>query len=79
MSPITCTLISVFTLISLALFLLFRLNPFAVEQNPLKKRRLILTGTRLKITERISFTFKPCSDRHDAHQRNFSLWCFCRR
>lgn len=58
MNPITCTLISVFALISLALFLLFRLNPFAVEQNPLKKRRLILTGTRLKITERISLHFQ---------------------
>ncbi len=58
MNPIICTLISVFALISLALFLLFRLNPFAVEQNPLKKRRLILTGTRLKITERISLHFQ---------------------
>jgi hypothetical protein len=32
----------VFFLVSLALFLLFKLNPFAVEQNRLKKRRLHL-------------------------------------
>jgi hypothetical protein len=57
MNPITCTLIAVFALISLALLLLFKLNPFAVEQNPLKKRRLILTGTKLKITERIAIHF----------------------
>ena len=58
MNPITCTLIFVFALISLALFLLFKLNPFAMEQNLLKKRRLILTGTRLKITERLSLHFQ---------------------
>lgn len=57
MNPITCTLIIVFVLISLALFLLLGLNPFKTEQNPLKKRRLILAGTRLKITERIAIHF----------------------
>lgn len=57
MNPIHITLIAVFALISLALFLLFKLNPFAVEQNPLKKRRLILTGTNLKITEQIAIHF----------------------
>lgn len=57
MNLITCTLIAVFVLISLALFLLLRLNPFKAEQNPLKKRRLILAGTRLKITERIAIHF----------------------
>jgi hypothetical protein len=45
-------------LISLALFLLLGLNPFAAEQNPLKKRRLYLTGTKLKITERIAIRFQ---------------------
>ena len=54
MNPLTCTLIAVFVLISLALLLLFKLNPFTIEQNPLKKRRLILAGTKLKIMERIS-------------------------
>lgn len=57
MNLITCTLIAIFALISLALFLLFKLNPFTGEQNPLKKRRLILVGTKLKITERISLHF----------------------
>jgi len=55
---IQISLIVVFMLISLALFLLLRLNPFAAEQNPLKKRRLYLTGAKLKITERISIRFQ---------------------
>lgn len=58
MNPITCTLASIFILVSLALLLLFKLNPFVMEKNLLKKRRLILTGTRLKITERISLHFQ---------------------
>ncbi len=57
MTPVTYSLIAVFALISLALLLLFRLNPFAAEQNPLKKRRLFLAGTKLKITERIALHF----------------------
>lgn len=57
MKPIICSLAAVFILISLALFLLFKLNPFAAGQNPLKKRRLILVGTKLKITERIALHF----------------------
>lgn len=57
MNPIHLSLITVFIFISLAMFLLLGLNPFAVEQNPLKKRRLILTGTKLKITERIAIHF----------------------
>jgi hypothetical protein len=57
MIPVTYSLIAVFVLISLALLLLFRLNPFAAEQNLLKKRRLFLAGTKLKITERIALHF----------------------
>jgi hypothetical protein len=57
MNPITCTLTAAFLLISLALLLLFKLNPFSIAQNPLKKRRLILAGTKLKITERIALHF----------------------
>jgi hypothetical protein len=57
MNPITCTLTAVFLLVSLALLLLFKLNPFSITQNPLKKRRLILAGTKLKITERIALHF----------------------
>jgi len=55
---IQISLIVVFMLISLALFLLLGLNPFIAEQNPLKKRRLYLTGTKLKITERIAIRFQ---------------------
>ena len=55
---IQISLILVFALISLAMFLLLGLNPFAAEQNPLKKRRLYLTGTKLKITERIAIRFQ---------------------
>jgi len=55
---IQISLILVFALVSLSLFLLLGLNPFAAEQNPLKKRRLYLTGTKLKITERIAIRFQ---------------------
>lgn len=58
MNQIYLSLFLVFVLINLALFLLLKLNPFAVEENPLKKRRLYLTGTKLKITERISIRFQ---------------------
>lgn len=57
MNLIHIALTGVFILTSLALFLLLKLNPFTVEQNPLKKRRLVLTGTRLKFTERIGIHF----------------------
>ncbi|KJS88097.1 hypothetical protein [Peptococcaceae bacterium BICA1-8] len=55
---IQLSLILVFLLISVSLFLLLGLNPFAAEQNPLKKRRLYLAGTKLKITERIAIRFQ---------------------
>lgn len=58
MNPIHLSLILVFVLVSLALFLLLKLNPFAVERNPLKKRRLYLEGAKLKITERIAIRFQ---------------------
>nr|WP_312577776.1 hypothetical protein [Sedimentibacter sp.] len=57
MNPIHIALMGVFVLTSLALFLLLKLNPFTVKQNPLKKRRLVLTGTKLKFTERIGIHF----------------------
>lgn len=53
MNPIYLSLILVFAIVSLALFLVLKLNPFTIEQHPLKERRLYLTGTKLKITERI--------------------------
>jgi len=58
MSLITWFLIFVFALISAALFLLLKLNPFISEQNTLKKRRLYLAGSKLKIAERISIRFQ---------------------
>ncbi|MCL6458232.1 MAG: hypothetical protein K6T85_09520 [Gorillibacterium sp.] len=57
MNGIDFSLILVFMLVSLALILLFKLNPFALEQNLLKKRRLVLAGTKLNITERIAIHF----------------------
>lgn len=47
----------IFTLISLALFLLLKINPFIVEKNTLKQRRIYLTGAKLKISERITIRF----------------------
>ena len=57
MKLIYLTLTGIFILISLALFFLLKINPFIVEQNPLKKRRLILTGAKLKFTERVEIHF----------------------
>jgi len=55
---IQISLILVFALISVSLFLLLGLNPFTTEQNLLKKRRLYLAGAKLKITERIAIRFQ---------------------
>jgi hypothetical protein len=55
---IQISLILVFALVSLSLFLLLGLNPFAAVQNQLKKRRLHLTGAKLKITEQIAIRFQ---------------------
>lgn len=57
MNPIHIALMGVFVLTSFALLLLLKLNPFTVKQNPLKRRRLVLTGTKLKFTERIGIHF----------------------
>lgn len=73
MNPIYLSLIIVFVLISIALFLLLKLNPFAVEQNPLKKRRLYLTGTKLKITERISIRFETLFRQTRCTKRKFFM------
>lgn len=54
---IQISFILVFVLISTSLFLILKINPFEAEQNPLKTRRLYLTGAKLKITERISIRF----------------------
>ncbi|KUO71744.1 MAG: hypothetical protein APF77_08065 [Clostridia bacterium BRH_c25] len=73
MNPIYLSLVIVFVLISIALFLLLKLNPFAVEQNPLKKRRLYLTGTKLKITERISIRFETLFRQTRCTKRKFFM------
>lgn len=57
MSSIQISFIFVFMLISLSLFLLLKINPLAVEKNTLKQRRLYLSGTRLKISERTILRF----------------------
>ncbi len=57
MNPIHFSLILVFMLLTLTLFLLLGINPFIIKQNPLKKRRLVLTGTKLKMSERVVIHF----------------------
>lgn len=73
MNPIPYTLAAVFLLTSLALLLLFRLNPFSIVENPLKKRRLILAGTRLKITERIVLHFATLFRQTRCSKRKFLI------
>ena len=58
MNNIQLSLAIIFALISLSLFLLLKLNPFVMEKNSLKKRRLYLSGARLKISERIDLRFQ---------------------
>lgn len=58
MNNIQLSFTIVFVLISLSLFLLLKLNPFVMEKSPLKKRRLYLTGAKLKISERIGIRFQ---------------------
>jgi hypothetical protein len=76
MNPIHLSLILVFALISFALFLLLKLNPFTVEQNPLKKRRLYLAGTKLKITERITIHFATLFRQTRCTRKKFLVMVF---
>lgn len=57
MYSIQISLACVFFFIGLALFLLLKLNPFRVEENILKQRRLYLSGAKLKISERVIIRF----------------------
>lgn len=57
MNTIQISLAFIFLLVTLALFLLLKLNPFEAEKNPLKQRRLYIAGGKLKITERIVIRF----------------------
>ena len=76
MNPIQMSLILVFVLINLSLFLLFKLNPFTAEQNQLKKRRLYLTGTKLKLTERIIIHFSTLFRQTRCTRKKFLVMMF---
>ena len=76
MNPIQMSLILVFALINLSLFLLFKLNPFTAEQNQLKKRRLYLTGTKLKLTERIIIHFSTLFRQTRCTRKKFLVMVF---
>lgn len=56
MNPIQAALTGVFLLISFAALILLR-PVLSLPQNPLKKRRLAVSGAKLKCTERISLHF----------------------
>lgn len=73
---IQISLILVFALISISLFLLLKLNPFAVEQNSLKKRRLYLAGAKLKITERITIRFQTLFRQTRCTRKKFLVMVF---
>ena len=76
MNPIQLSLILVFLLINLSLFLLFKLNPFTAEQNQLKKRRLYLTETKLKLTERIIIHFSTLFRQTRCTRKKFLVMMF---
>ena len=76
MNPIQLSLILVYVLINLSLFLLFKLNPFTAEQNQLKKRRLYLTGTKLKLTERIIIHFSTLFRLTQCTRKKFLVMMF---
>jgi hypothetical protein len=73
MNLIYISYVLVFTLISLFLILLLNLNPFFKEQNLLKKRRIDLVGTKLKITERISIRFETLFRQTQCSTRKFVI------
>jgi hypothetical protein len=43
--------------IAIALLLLLNINPFITDKNPIKQRRLYISGARLKLSERIVIRF----------------------
>jgi len=76
MNPIYLSHILIFAFISFAMLLLLKLNPFAIEQNPLKKRRLYLTGTKLKITEKIAIRFETLFRQTRCTHKKFIVMVF---
>ncbi len=73
MNGIPIALFIVFGLISTSLLLLFKLNPFEYTQNPLKKRRLYLSGAKLKAGERIVLHYKTLFRQTGCTLRKFVL------
>jgi len=71
MNPVHLCLVFIFILICAVMFLLLRLNPFEVDENPLKKRRLQLTGAKLKRTERIAIHFETLFRHTRCTQKKF--------
>ena len=76
MNPIHLPLMLVFVLVSLALFLWLGLNPFAVERNPLKKRRLHLAGGKLKTAERIAIRLSTLFRQTRCTRKKFLIMMF---
>ncbi len=76
MNPIYLSHALVFAFISFAMFLLLKLNPFIIEQDPLKKRRLYLTGTNLKITEKIAIRFETLFRQTRCTHKKFLVMVF---
>ncbi len=57
MDMIRFSLGAVFLLIGFALFLFLGINPFAADTNPIRKRRLSISGSRLKAAEKMRIRF----------------------
>ncbi len=73
MNLVPLAYIIVFLLLSLTLFLLLKLNPFDTVVNPIKKRRLVLTGTKLKITECIAINFTTLFRQTRCTRKKFAI------
>lgn len=63
--------ILVFILITMALFLLLKLNPLAIEQNPLKKRRRYLAGAKPEWAELIAIRLQTLFRQTGCTSRKF--------
>lgn len=73
MHDVQLALTCIFVLISLALFLLLKINPFKVEKNTLKQRQMYLSGAKLKISERITIRFTTLFRQTGYSFRKFAL------
>ena len=73
MINIQLSLFIVFILITFFLFLLLKLNPFVMEKDPLEKRRLYLSGTKMKRIERIALRFQTLLRQTGTTMKKFVL------